>query len=585
MQKAQSRDSRAAPYAETGLSARLEQIVGRRFVLTNPHQIKRYASGYRYGKGEALAVVKPGSLHDLWQVAQVCIEADSIIIMQASNTGLTGGSTPDGAYDRDVVIISTLRLNRILLLDGGEEVVCFPGATLDALEKKLRLHGREPHSVIGSSCIGASVIGGVCNNSGGALVKRGPAYTQYALYGQVDTRGELVLINHLGINLGDEPAQILSSLDNATHDVLKGVTPVQHKSDYEYRVREIDEDTPARYNADPRNLFETSGCAGHLIVFAVRLPTFEEEVDPSVFYLGSNDPDKLGALRRQVLSTFQELPVSAEYMHIAAIKLAEIYGKDTMLALRCLGPGRLPLLFSLKSKFDRVVEKLGIGGEGASDRLLQSLGRLVPLSLPLKIRTFRDAFEHHLIVKCSRECAREMRAYLTDHFEGTESAWFECTPDEADKAHMLRFSIAGAAVRYRSVHRASVSDIVAIDVALRRNEQDWFDLLPKGDPAGTEIALFYGHFLCHVFHLDYVIASDQCPDHIEQAYLGRLKAAGCEYPAEHNVGHHYAATTHLAAFYQELDPMNALNPGVGQVSRQAGWEAEVVGNGMNASVA
>ncbi len=63
---------------------------------------------------------------------------------------------------------------------------------------ELAPHQREPRSVIGSSCIGASVLGGVCNNSGGALVRRGPAYTELALYAQVDELGELQLINHLG---------------------------------------------------------------------------------------------------------------------------------------------------------------------------------------------------------------------------------------------------------------------------------------------------------------------------------------------------------------------------------------------------
>ncbi|MFC3217356.1 hypothetical protein [Comamonas sp. JC664] len=49
-----------------------------------------------------------------------------------------------------------------------------PGPTLDKLEQVLAPLGREPHSVIGSSCIGASVLGGICNNSGGSLVRRGP---------------------------------------------------------------------------------------------------------------------------------------------------------------------------------------------------------------------------------------------------------------------------------------------------------------------------------------------------------------------------------------------------------------------------
>ena len=66
--------------------------------------------------------------------------------------------------------------------------------------------------MIGSSCIGASIVGGVCNNSGGALIKRGPAYTELALYAQIDSNGELVLINDLGIELGDTPKEILSNL-------------------------------------------------------------------------------------------------------------------------------------------------------------------------------------------------------------------------------------------------------------------------------------------------------------------------------------------------------------------------------------
>ncbi len=66
--------------------------------------------------------------------------------------------------------------------------------------------------MIGSSCIGASVLGGVCNNSGGALVRRGPAYTELALYARVNDDGQLELVNHLGVNLGETPEEILASL-------------------------------------------------------------------------------------------------------------------------------------------------------------------------------------------------------------------------------------------------------------------------------------------------------------------------------------------------------------------------------------
>ena len=153
----------------------LRAIVGRRGVLVEPARMERYCKGFRSGEGEAEAVVTPASLLQMWQVLKASVAANRIVIMQAANTGLTEGSTPNGSYDRKVVVINTLKLDKIHVLDDGRQVVSLPGGTLHRLEKLLKPFGRQPHSVIGSSCIGASVIGGVCNNSGGALGKRGPA--------------------------------------------------------------------------------------------------------------------------------------------------------------------------------------------------------------------------------------------------------------------------------------------------------------------------------------------------------------------------------------------------------------------------
>ena len=147
---------------------------------------------------------------------------DIIIIMQAANTGLTGGSTPFGDdYDRPILIINTRRISNIHVINEGKQIVSFAGSTLIGLEKKLAPYGREPHSVIGSSCIGASIVGGVCNNSGGALIKRGPAYTELALYAKIDPSGNLVLINDLGIELGDTPKEILNNLQNQNYNQVQ----------------------------------------------------------------------------------------------------------------------------------------------------------------------------------------------------------------------------------------------------------------------------------------------------------------------------------------------------------------------------
>lgn len=145
---------------------KLINIVGKAHVLTDDNATRLYRQGRRYGSGQVLAVVTPGSLIEQWHVLQTAVDADCIVIMQAANTGLTGGSTPFGDdYDRPVVLISTRRLAGIQVINDGQQVICLPGATLDRLEKELAPFNREPHSVIGSSCIGASVLGGVCNNS------------------------------------------------------------------------------------------------------------------------------------------------------------------------------------------------------------------------------------------------------------------------------------------------------------------------------------------------------------------------------------------------------------------------------------
>ncbi|HWZ40428.1 MAG TPA: FAD-binding protein, partial [Bradyrhizobium sp.] len=166
---------------------RLSEIVGQSHVLTGAERTRRFCTGFRFGHGAVVAVVRPGTLVEQWRVLQACVAANKIVIMQAANTGLTGGSTPDGNdYDRGIVLINTMRIAGIHLINEGKQVVCLPGAMLYQLENRLRPLGRDPHSVIGSSCIGASVFGGICNNSGGALIHRGPAFTQLTLFAQLD---------------------------------------------------------------------------------------------------------------------------------------------------------------------------------------------------------------------------------------------------------------------------------------------------------------------------------------------------------------------------------------------------------------
>lgn len=557
--------------------AALTRIAGASHVLSGAAQTRSFTTGYRSGSGEVAAVVRPGSLVEAWQVLQACVAHGVVIIMQSANTGLTGGSTPDGVYDRPVVLINTLRITGLHLIDGGTQVVCLPGTTLYDLEKTLKPLGREPHSVIGSSCIGASVIGGICNNSGGALVQRGPAFTQLALYARLDAHGELHLVNQLGIQLGNDPESILRRIeagDFCTGDVVHDASRAASDHGYATHVREIDADTPARFNADPARLYEASGSAGKIMLLAVRLDTFPQEVLTATFYIGSNDTADLTALRREILGRFKSLPVSGEYIHRGAFDIAAKYGKDTFLAIRYLGTDRLPALFKLKSRVDNIAAKIPLLPKNFGDHVLQAASRLHPQHLPARMLDFRDRFEHHLILKMAGDGIEEAKAYLAKTFPTAAGDVFECSRQEAEKAFLQRFAVAGAAVRYRAVQHRSVADIVALDVALRRNDGDWFETLPESIEKPILHKLYYGHFFCHVFHQDYIIAKGSDPVALEEAMLLLLDARGAEYPAEHNVGHLYHAKPVLQAHYRALDPCNCFNPGIGKTTRAANWVCE-----------
>ena len=88
----------------------LNAVVGKKHVITNKAKSLRFRKGYRSGKGDALAVVFPANLVELWQVLTILHRHDIIIIMQASNTSLTEGSIPADGYDREVVVVSGHRI-------------------------------------------------------------------------------------------------------------------------------------------------------------------------------------------------------------------------------------------------------------------------------------------------------------------------------------------------------------------------------------------------------------------------------------------------------------------------------------------
>ena len=553
---------------------KLKQLIGDQNVLTSEWNKLPYSKGWRYGAGSALAVLKPNKLSDIWRILQICAKENIIIIMQAANTGLTGGSTPCGNdYDRPIIVINTMLINNIHIIKEGSQIVSLTGSTLYDLEKKLKPYGREPHSIIGSTSIGASIIGGICNNAGGSLVQRGPSYTEMALYAKINKNGNLELVNELGINLGSSPEEILDNLQNQNYKESDIVNTNKLGSDDKYSeiVRQIDKNTPSRFNSDSRLLYGASGSAGKIAVFAVRLDTYISPKENKVFYLGTNDPDVFWKIRRDILSKFKTLPTLGDYLHRDCYDAAKKYSKDTFLVIERLGTTFLPTLFELKRKVDIIAKKLKFLPDNFSDRLMQFLSIFFPNHLPKRMEKFRDLYEHHWIIEMSDDGISEARDYFTNIFESNDGDFFECNDFESKKASLHRFVSASAIGRYHILNSKSHGEMMSLDIAFPRNEKNWFEKLPKEIDSMLEMKLYYGHLFCHVLHQNYILKKGVDSEKLKSKLLKIYDKRGAEYPAEHNVGHEYLAKPSLKKFYKELDPTNVFNAGIGRTSKNKNW--------------
>lgn len=552
----------------------LKLVVGHKGVLSSKSKTAYYRSGFRSGFGGSVGVVFPKSLIELWETLKVCVDANCAIIMQATKTGLTEGSSPSGFdYDREVIIINITRIKKIILLDGGKQVIAFPGSTLHELEGELSSIKRAPHSVIGSTTIGATIVGGIANNAGGALCKRGSSYTELSLYARVNEEGNLELINHLGIeNLGETPEEIFENLEKGSFskENIQGMDKAASDREYQNRIRNIDAEIPNRYNADPNRLYEVSGSAGKVVAFAVRVDTYPMPKEKKVFYLGTNNPSDFSKLRKDILKNFSELPEMCEYMNREIFDTAKKYGKDVFLSIKHIGTKRLPKLYAIKSNMEYYLNKIPLVPKFLPDQILYYLSRLFPEHLPKRLIDYRNQYEHYLILDMSDEGIDEARKYLEKEWSSLEGVgFFECNEDEQKSALMHRFAAAGAAIRYQTIHQRKTEEVLALDIALLGNDTEWMEKIPDEIKEDLDLSLYYGHFMCHVFHHDYILKKGTNIKAVKENLLKRLDQKSAKYPAEHNVGHMYKADESLQKHYRDLDPTNTFNPGIGFTDKKS----------------
>jgi D-lactate dehydrogenase len=132
----------------------------------------------------------------------------------------------------------------------------------------------------------------------------------------------------------------------------------------------------------------------------------------------------------------------------------------------------------------------------------------------------------------------EAESFLSTFFANSKTGSFMvCDENESKCAYLHRFAAAGAALRYHTMYEKQLGDVLALDIALPRNELDWFEKLPQEIDEKIDKKLYYGHFFCYVFHQDYILKKGTDAAKIKAQMLSLLNSRGAKYPAEHNVGH------------------------------------------------
>ncbi|WP_445679065.1 FAD-binding oxidoreductase [Radicibacter daui] len=149
-----------------GLLAELAALLGPRGLLTEAGDKAPYEEEMRrLFSGSALAIARPASTEELAATVKACHAVGVAMIPQGGNTGLVGGSVPDGSGKQ--LVISLGRMNRVRSVDTeGYTMVVEAGCILADVQAAAEAAGRLfPLSLAAqASC---QIGGNLSSNAGG----------------------------------------------------------------------------------------------------------------------------------------------------------------------------------------------------------------------------------------------------------------------------------------------------------------------------------------------------------------------------------------------------------------------------------
>lgn len=470
------------------------------------------------------------------------------------------------ACDRPTVIINMTRLKQIHSV--GDQFLCLAGAGIYDLSRVAAAANRESHSILGSLFLNPSVAAGVAFGSGGTQLRKGPSYTERALWCRVTASGEVEIVNTLGLEAADEDELLqrveAGGLTPADFGAKEKNAPASSSAKYSEHVCRLDGEV-ARFNADTSGI-DPCRSEGKVMILASIHDTFPVPSAKQTLWISCQSLEQAQALKKEVLMCAPEdLPMSCEYMDRDCFDVIDSAGRVLCHSIERLGIGeKLSQAWAVKL----FVESLPLPlCATMPDKLLYLVNDALPASLPPVIHAMGKKADHHLLVSLGEFGSGNMErtvkrlASFRARREGEGVSVHVCSDADTPKVNYFRFA-AAPAFRTWCVGRGSQG--LSIDYAQAKHDITAPDFSKVLQTAETPLVrMRYAHLGCNVVHEDIAFASGvdvlACKDKIKK----EVEAKGGMLPAEHGHGTEYCAPISTQDRWKRIDPTNTMNPGVG----------------------
>ena len=587
--------------SQLALPSKLANIVGEENVISGMKEDSTnttFLKGARLGKGKALAIVQPDSLQDAVKALEAIIEADCVVIPQGQNTGLTGGSVPRDEDNRPTVVMSMKKLDTMFPIDGGTKVVCLAGAGIATLASNLKVWGfenRESHSTLGSTFLNPTTAAGVSLGSGGTQLRKGPAYTDRALYCKVSQNkwGKKVVevVNTLGIDgiedtdFPNNSGSVVEQLDHFTHDVKTGYQRPMAKSSGSKngKAKASDRDYPqivcdcgdnhrgksvSRSNADTKGE-DCNRSEGKVLILATVHDTFPKADKQKSFWISCQDFDTAQEFRKQVcLDNPKDLPISVEYMDQDSFDVIDQAGRIMANLIKVVGVGSfVGLLWDVKLKIAALPFD---GADLFADKLLYIFNNATPAILPSRFNN--TGMGHHISMSVGEfgngemeRCLERMQEFKKE--KGDKILIQECE-NSREEMSLTAFRFV-AAPAFRTWCVGNDVQGFSVDYAMPKNMKEAPPLATLADdpnPVAPLKRMRYSHFGCNVVHEDLAYPLGVDIDEVHHQLKHSVSDCGGKLPAEHGHGTEYTAPKDSQNRWMKMDPLNVMNPGIGGLS-------------------